>query len=148
LICSGLSSQFFAPRFLPCATKIDERIGIAKPDYNSGWVTVNSNGLELDNPLGQNAIFMGFIKFNNGDIMQFGVFSYFQDDDNLNPSYGFASGTYLIIQPSKLIISVAKHSNDGYPKAIGLEDGISYTENHQDTFYAKIIGWKLANGVI
>lgn len=125
-----------------------ERIGITKPDYNSGWVTVNSNGLILDNPLGQNAVFIGFAKFNNGDIMQFGVFSYYQDDDNLDPSYGFATGTYLIIQPSKLIIAVAKHSNNGYPKAIGLGDGISFSEPEQDTFYAKIIGWKLANGVI
>jgi predicted nucleic acid-binding Zn-ribbon protein len=122
-----------------------DKLGLGIPDYNSGWVSVNQNGLKLSNPLGQNAFFIGYIKYDNGDIMQFGVYSGYEDDDNVD---GQDTGVYLVIQPSNLIIAVRKRNNDGTPSAVGLDDGISYSTNVQDTFNAKIIGWKLPNGVV
>jgi len=77
--------------------------------------------------------------------MQFGVYSGYEDDDNVD---GQDTGVYLVIQPSNLIIAVRKRNNDGTPSAVGLDDGISYSTNVQDTFNAKIIGWKLPNGVV
>jgi len=122
-----------------------DKLGLGIPDYNSGWISVNQNGLKLSNPLGQNAFFIGYIKYDNGDIMQFGVYSGYEDDDSVDAQ---DTGVYLVIQPTNLIIAVRKRSNDGTPSAVGLSDGISYSTNIQNTFQAKIIGWKLPNGVV
>jgi predicted nucleic acid-binding Zn-ribbon protein len=122
-----------------------DKLGLGIPDFNSGWLTVTQSGLTINNPLGQNAFFIGYIKFNNNDIMQFGVYSGYEDDDYVD---GQDTGVYLVIQPTNLIISVRKRSNNGTPSAVGLGDGISYSTNIQNTFQAKIIGWKLPNGVV
>ena len=125
---------------------IIDKLGLKEPDFNSGWVSVTrDNGLKINNPLGQNAFFMGYIKYNNGDIMQFGVYSGYDDDDNVD---GGDTGVYLVVQSSKLIIAVRKKNNNGTPSAVGLSDGITYSTKVQNTFDAKIIGWKLKSGVV
>jgi predicted nucleic acid-binding Zn-ribbon protein len=122
------------------------KLGLGTPDYNSGWFSVSRDtGASLTNPLGQNAFFIGYIKFTNGDIMQFGVYSGYDDDDNVD---GGDTGVYLVIQASKLIVAVRKHNNDGTPSAVGLSDGITYSTPVQNTFDCKIIGWKLPDGVV
>jgi len=122
------------------------KLGLGMPDFNSGWVSVTRDkGLTINNPLGQDAFFIGYIKFSNGDIMQFGVYSGYEDDDNADIN---DTGVYLVIQPSKLIIAVRKKANNGTPSAVGLTDGITYETPLQDTFDAKILGWKLPKGVV
>jgi len=122
------------------------KLGLGEPDFNSGWFSVTrDNGAQISNPLGQNAFFIGYIKYTNGDIMQFGVYSGYDDDDYVDAQ---DTGVYLVIQSNKLIVAVRRRSNDGTPSAVGLSDGITYSTPVQNTFDCKIIGWKLPNGVV
>jgi len=123
---------------------LDTRYLKTKPDYNSGWFDVDSNGASIDNPIGQNGIFMGYQKFSSGEIMQFGVFSAYQDDDQRDNS----SGMYLVIKDDKLVVATYKKNNDKAGYIAGLDDGISYGLDQVTSIKVKIIGWKLDSGVV
>ena len=126
-------------KFVTIDDIINDISGMPKYNFDSGWVTITQDGLEIDNPLGENAFFIGFAKIEN-DIIQFGVFSTYVDDDNADTN---DSGVYLLFNKEKIIISVRKKNNDNAPSAIGLSDGVSYQTKMLNTFQARIIGWKL-----
>jgi len=109
------------------------------PDFESGWFSVDQKGVSIKNPLGVRAFFVGYMKFNNGDIMQFGTISSYTDDDARDNE---DTGMFLVIQPDKLIISVNTKNNDNSGSVAGISDGVTYSTPVQNNIMVKIVGWK------
>lgn len=117
--------------------------GITTPSFDSGWFTVDRSGKTITNPLGRNAFFIGYMKWSSGEIMQFGVFSSYTDDDRRDNS----SGMFLSFDDSKLYVEVYTKNNDKYGYIAGLSDGISRNLSQVSSISVKILGWKV-EGVV
>ena len=113
--------------------------GIGKPDFDSGWHSINNNGYSIDNPLGRNAFFIGYMKWSSGEIMQFGVFSSYEDDDNRDQD----SGMFLSFTDDKIYIETYKKSNNKEGYIAGLSDGVSRSISQVKSIDIKIVGWKI-----
>jgi len=113
--------------------------GIGKPVFDSGWHSIDNNGYSINNPLGRNALFIGYMRWSSGEIMQFGVFSSYSDDDNRDNN----SGMFLSFTDDKIYVETYQKNNDKDGYIAGLNDGISRSISQVRSIDIKIVGWKI-----